>query len=80
MTKVAIENGLADVRDALQSSGYEVVSIDQAGDAACAVVTGLDPDVLGIAETDIRASIIQARGLSASEIVEQVKQHMQQVK
>jgi hypothetical protein len=74
MTKVAIENGLSGVKEALQNNGYEVVSMDQAGEAACAVVTGLDPNVMGIANTETRAFIIQAEGLSVNEIVDQVKQ------
>jgi hypothetical protein len=74
MTKIAIEDGLSGVKEALQNNGYEVVSMDQASEAACAVVTGLDPNVMGIADTHTQASIIQAEGLSANEILDEVKQ------
>jgi hypothetical protein len=80
MAKVAVENGLSDVKDALQSNGYEVVSIDQVGEAACAVITGEDHNMMGMANTQTKASVIQADGLSANEIVDQVKQRIQQIK
>ncbi|MET1138397.1 YkuS family protein, partial [Bacillus subtilis] len=41
------------------------------------VVTGLDTDMLGISDTMTGASVIQATGLTADEICQQVEQKLQ---
>jgi hypothetical protein len=78
MAKVAVENNLTDVKEALQSSGYEVVSIDNMTDVSCCVITGQDKNMMGITETTTQASVINAEGLTAQEIVEQVNRCVEQ--
>jgi len=78
MAKVAVEQTLSDVKDALQSSGFEVVSIEQAESAACCVISGQDKNMLGIADTVSTASVINADGLTATQVVEQVERSVKQ--
>jgi hypothetical protein len=77
MAKVAVENQLQDVKEAVQNSGFEVVSMDQASDASCCVITGQDINVMGMSEATTPASVIHADGLSTSDIVDQVNRCVQ---
>lgn len=77
--KVAVENSLSHLTQALQNSGCEVVSIDSAASADCCVVSGQNSNVMGIADTSTKASIINADGLTDDEVVAQVKQRANQV-
>jgi hypothetical protein len=72
VAKVAVENGLSNVKAALQNSGFEVVGMDSAGGAACCVVSGQDKNVMGIADTYTQASVINCDGLTEDEVVRQV--------
>ncbi|MEC1452243.1 YkuS family protein [Bacillus haynesii] len=78
--KIGIEQSLSDVVAALKEKGYEVVTMKTEDDAKgcdCCVVTGLDTDMLGISDTMTGASVIQATGLTADEICQQVEQKLQ---
>ncbi|KYC70020.1 hypothetical protein B4092_1706 [Bacillus licheniformis] len=78
--KIGIEQSLSDVEAALKEKGYEVVTMKTEDDAKgcdCCVVTGLDTDMLGISDTMNGASVIQATGLTADEICQQVEQKLQ---
>ncbi|KPV59435.1 hypothetical protein QJ48_10970 [Paenibacillus sp. A3] len=78
MARIAVENSLQDVKDALQQSGHEVVSVDNANlqNCDCCVISGQDKDVLGIAETATKASVINAQGMTSDQIVERVNQSL----
>ena len=74
--KIGIEQSLSDVEAALKEKGYEVVTMKTEDDAKgcdCCVVTGLDTDMRGISDTMTGASVIQATGLTADEICQQVE-------
>ncbi len=78
--KIGIEQSLSDVEAALKEKGYEVVTMKTEDDAKgcdCCVVTGLDTNMLGISDTMTGASVIQATGLTADEICQQVEQKLQ---
>ncbi|NLW23803.1 MAG: YkuS family protein [Clostridia bacterium] len=72
---VAVEQGLTNVQQALQSAGYQVVSLENAAlnNVQCIVVSGSSENMLGIQTTQTKAPVINARGLSAQEIVSQVE-------
>lgn len=72
MAKVAVENGLSHVKEALQNNGFDVVGMESAGNASCCVISGQDKNVMGIADTYTQASVINCDGLSEDEIVRQV--------
>ncbi|MED4787422.1 YkuS family protein [Bacillus atrophaeus] len=74
--KIGIEQSLTDVEAALKEKGYDVVMMKTPEDAAgcdCCVVTGLDSNVQGIADTSIQASVITASGMTADEICSEVE-------
>ncbi|MFS0840060.1 YkuS family protein [Paenibacillus sp. 1P03SA] len=72
MSKIAVEDTLSSVKQALQSSGYEVTSLNQADGASCVVISGLDQNVMGFADAVTSASVINAHGLTDEEIVQEV--------
>lgn len=80
MRKVGVEQSLSAVQEALQSKGYEVVQLKQESDAKgcdCCVITGQDENVMGIQSAVTQGSVINAHGLSADEVCEQVENKLQ---
>lgn len=80
MAKIGVEHQLQNVQQALREKGYEVVNLAKESDVqgcdAC-VVSGLDSNVMGMHDTVIEGPVIEARGLSAEEVCQQVEQHLQ---
>ncbi|MEK4029668.1 MULTISPECIES: YkuS family protein [Bacillaceae] len=81
MTKrIAVEQSLTNVTQALQAKGYDVVDLKAAGDlkncAAC-VITGIDSNVMGIHDTLTEAPVIEANGLSADEVCQEIEERIQ---
>lgn len=77
--RVGVEGTLSDVKGALQDKGYEVIDLKQEedlGDCACCVISGQDKDVMGMATTNYTGSVINAHGMNAEEICQQVDQKM----
>lgn len=80
MAKVAVENSLTNVKQALQDKGHDVVALSANMDACdCCVISGEDKDMMGIADRTTKASVINAQGMTVDEIVQRVDQSMQQV-
>ena len=79
LAKIAVEDSLSQVKDTLSSQGHQVVSLDanNAADCDCCVISGQDQNMMGMAETVTKAPVINADGLSASEIADQVQQRVQ---
>ena len=81
MAKVGVEQSLTDVQQALQEKGYDVVPLKQESDASgcdCCVVTGLDTNMMGIANTATKGSVIEASGLTAEQVCQEVSNRMNQ--
>lgn len=83
MTRIGVEQSLTDVQEALTEQGYDVSQLRNASDASgvdydFCVVTGLDSNVMGMQDTNLRASIIEANGLTADEIVNEIKSRLNQ--
>ena len=79
MKKIGVEQSLTNIQSALREKGYDVVSLQNASDAQncdCCVVTGLDTNVMGIQDTTTKASIIEANGLSADEVITEIESKM----
>jgi hypothetical protein len=78
VAKIAVEDSLSQVKDELSNRGFQVVTMDSsnAAECDCCVVSGQDSNVMGIAETITKAPVINAQGLSANEIVDQVQQRV----
>jgi hypothetical protein len=76
MARIAVENSLSNVKDALQNNGHEVLQLDEQSlqSCDCCVISGQDQNVMGIANAETRASVINAQGLTTEEIIQQVNQ------
>ncbi|MBU8919955.1 YkuS family protein [Neobacillus sp. 114] len=80
MARVGVEQSLTNVQDALRAKGYDVVELKQESDAQncdCCVVTGLDSNVMGMADTVTKAPVIDANGMSADEVCQAVESRLQ---
>jgi Uncharacterised protein family (UPF0180) len=81
MARIGVEQSLTNVQEALRSAGYDVVELKQESDANgcdCCVVTGLDSNVMGMQNTSTQGSVIEASGLSAEEVCQQVESRIHQ--
>src|SRR5213080_2611423 len=79
MAKVGVEQSLTNVQQALREKGYDVVELKQEADAKgceCCVVTGLDSNVMGMADTSMKGSVIEANGMSADEVCQEVENRL----
>lgn len=74
MTKIAVETSLNNVMDALKNNGYDVVPINESNvsNCECCVISGQDKNVMGIAEVSTKASVINAEGMTADQVVQAV--------
>ncbi|WP_066256599.1 YkuS family protein [Neobacillus drentensis] len=80
MAKIGVEQSLGQVQAALREKGHDVVELKQESDAQncdCCVVTGLDSNVMGMQDTFTKGSVIDASGLSADEVCQQVESRLQ---
>jgi hypothetical protein len=76
MPKIGVEQSLTDVQQALQQKGYDVVQLNNEDDAKgcdCCVVTGIDNNVMGISNSVTAGSVIEASGLTADQVCQQVE-------
>lgn len=80
MAKIGVEQSLTNISQALREKGYDVVDLKQESDAQncdCCVVSGLDSNVMGMQDTTTKASVIDANGMSADEVCQQVESRLQ---
>lgn len=74
--RIAVEEGLTNVVQALQEQGFEVTKLTEGRlpDVAAAVISGMSRNFMGIADTDgNKMRVIEASGRTADEIVESVR-------
>ena len=79
MPKICVESSLTDIKFALMEKGYDVVELKNENDASgcdCCVVTGLDSNMMGMHNTVTQGSVIEASGLSAEEVCDQVESRL----
>lgn len=79
MARIGVEGSLTDVKEALMEMGHEVIDLRSADDAAycdCCIITGLDKDMMGIADTVIAGPVINAQGFNAEAVCEMVNQKL----
>lgn len=80
MAKIAVEQSLTQVQQALQERGHEVVQLQQEQDAQncdCCVITGQDANVMGMQDAVTKAPVIDAHGMSADEVCDAVESRLQ---
>ncbi|WP_075981697.1 YkuS family protein [Bacillus massilinigeriensis] len=76
MARIGVEQSLTNIQEALRQKGHEVVELKQEQDASgCdfCVITGIDSNVMGMQNVSTTASVIEANGLSADEVCQQVE-------
>lgn len=77
--RIAVEDGLEPIKDALREEGFDVTHFSERtlDRVDAAVVTGMSDNFLGINRTEGRGfSVIEARGMTAEEVVRQVKSRL----
>lgn len=80
MAKIGVEQSLTNIQQALRDKGHDVVELKQESDAkdcAFCVVSGIDSNFMGMQDTMTNASVIEASGLSADEVCQQVEEKLQ---
>jgi hypothetical protein len=80
VAKIGVEQSLTNIQQALKEKGHDVVQLKQESDAQncdCCVVTGMDSNVMGMQDTFTKGSVIDANGLSADEVCQQVESRLQ---
>jgi len=78
MRRVAVEETLTHVGQALRAGGFEVVPLreDVLTQVDAVVLSGQDPNVMGMADRQTEASVINAHGLTAEEVVQAVRERI----
>ncbi|MBM7659545.1 hypothetical protein JOC85_000312 [Bacillus mesophilus] len=79
MARIGIEQSLTDVKQALEGKGYDIVDLRNENDAKgcdCCIVTGQDSNVMGISNTVTAGAVIEASGMTADEIAQQVEEKL----
>ncbi|OIU70283.1 YkuS family protein [Rossellomorea aquimaris] len=78
--RIGVEESLTNVVEALRAKGHDVVELKQESDVQgcdCCVVTGIDSNVMGIQNAVTQGSVIEASGMSADEVCQQVESRLQ---
>jgi hypothetical protein len=78
--RVAVEETLSDVKQALRGAGFEVTSLStgEMTDVDIAVVAGRSDDALGYQNVKQDYPIIDRRGMTAEEVVAVIRAHADQ--
>lgn len=84
MRKIGVEKGLSNVVDYLTNQGYsvEVLSesidknIPKLKDLDAIVTAGYNTDMLGISDTETKAPVVNAKGLTPEEVKAQLEQRL----
>jgi len=74
---VAVEKDLNNVKQALQAAGYQVIDLDQAQkqEVQCSIITDGDENMLGIQTIMTNTPVINASGMTAQQIIEEVQKY-----
>ncbi|HHY14487.1 MAG TPA: YkuS family protein [Firmicutes bacterium] len=76
--KIAIEDGLSNIRSYLEENGFKTIGLSESPQqASLFIVSGMDTNPLGDAATTSRTPVIEAAGLSAQQVLEEVEKRLQ---
>lgn len=80
MAKIGVEQSLTNVSEALKNRGFNVITLKEEADAKncdVCVITGQDENVMGIQNIVTEGSILNASGLSAEQVCQEVENRIQ---
>lgn len=69
MMKVAVDKSLQNVKKALKENGFQVTDVTDNVSADAYVVSGMQTNMLNMQESQTKAPVIDANGLTTEEIV-----------
>ncbi|MET3683320.1 hypothetical protein ABID56_001415 [Alkalibacillus flavidus] len=74
MARIAVENSMADLQQALAEQGYEVIKLEgeQVPDCDCCCVSGQDNNMMGMSDKATNAPVVNCHGMSTDEAVDAV--------
>ena len=76
--KIAIDHNLTNIRRYLEDKGYQTTNLtEEIDDVALIVVTGMESNILGDEVTSTDVPIIEAAGLTADEVFDEVQRRLQ---
>ncbi|MBS4030418.1 MAG: YkuS family protein [Clostridiales bacterium] len=71
--KIAVEDGLAPVKEFLRNKGYQVVGMQSGQQVDGAVVSGMDNNMMDIQNVVIDAPVVNARGKTPQDILQELE-------
>lgn len=80
MAKIGVDPALTNVKQLLLEKRYEVIDLESEADAEkCdfCVITGMDTNIMGISNVITEGSVIEASGLTAEEVCQQLESKFQ---
>lgn len=79
MPRIGVEPTLSNVKEALIRMGHEVVDLHSETDTSnCdfAIISGQDQDMMGIANTTMSGSVINAQGSNTNEVCQMLNERL----
>ncbi|KXG77181.1 YkuS family protein [Thermotalea metallivorans] len=80
MKKIAVEKSLGNVKNYLRQQGFAVMDLDPGHtdykNCDAIVVSGQSSNFLGIEDTETKAPVIKARGMTVEDIYQQLKNRL----
>jgi len=80
MARIGVAPNLTNVKEALTEMGHEIIDIHNENDAKnCdyAVISGVDENMMGIADVTTPGSVINAQGASTDEVCQMIEEKLQ---
>lgn len=71
--KIAVEDNLSTIKQALEKSGYTVVSPKSKESVMACVVMGMDNNLMDIQNTVTKAPVIDAAGMTPEQVVSRIE-------
>lgn len=78
LARIAVEEGLSQVRQALREQGHDITNLneDTLKQCDCCVISGMDQNMMGMEDALTKAPVISADGLSAGEVARKVREKL----
>lgn len=79
MAKIGVEETLSDIQSALEQKGHDVVTLASESDVDgcdCCVISGQDENVMGIQDVETNGPVIDARGMSADDVCQEIEHRL----